>query len=54
MNFRRIVANVLMMAKFITSQKGHPKLIIGEFMYTKEDVGKNNKVYWVVFWKQKL
>ena len=35
------------MAKFIESQKGKRKLILGEYMYTKEKNGADGKEIWV-------
>lgn len=35
------------MAKFIPSQKGHRKLVIDEYLFTKESNGAQNKEYWV-------
>src|SRR6478609_8438421 len=35
------------MAKFIVSQKGHKKLVVDEYIFTRQRTGINNKVYWI-------
>jgi len=35
------------MAKFISSQKGNRKLVLGDYMYTKKREGSNGKEVWV-------